>query len=180
MFHEKGLAGTTLGKIAEYAGVTRGAVYGHFTNKIALLEAIFEDALRPLDPFTVNLAACGDRPVEELIEEVKRCWREATDVPRTTRLYALVYNLFENAAEAAPLFERVVMANRDSELRFEEWLRRAMHRACLSPSFDAQTGARVIHATLSGLLRRRLMNLAETNLAEAEVEKIVRAIIFGA
>jgi hypothetical protein len=52
-----------------------------------------------------------------------------------------------------------------------------MADACLPPSFDAHTGARVIHATLSGLLRRRLLNLAERNLPEAEVGKIVRAIL---
>ncbi|NIE62628.1 TetR family transcriptional regulator [Burkholderia sp. Ax-1719] len=177
VFYEKGFPGATLADIAKHAGVTRGAVYGHFTNKVVLLDAVFEAAVRPLDPFMVNLALRKDFSIEGLIAEIRRCWREATDAPHTVRMYALVYHLFENAAEAAQLFERVERACRDSENRFEEWLRRAMADARLPPSFDAHTGARVIHATLSGLLRRWLLNPAERNLPETEVGKIVRAIL---
>lgn len=177
VFYEKGLAGATLDEIARRAGVTRGALYGHFENKLALLDAIFQAAARPLDPFAVNLAVCRDHPVEELVEEIKRCWREATEVPRTARLYALVFSLCESTLEFAPFFERVLMASRNAELRIEEWLRRAMFRACLPASLDAQISARVIHATLSGLLRRRLRHLAQSNLPEADVAQIVRALL---
>jgi AcrR family transcriptional regulator len=177
VFYEKGLAGATLDEIARRSGVTRGAVYGHFENKLGLLDAIFQAAGRPLDPFAVNLSVCREQPVEELVEEIKRCWREATEVPRTARLYALLFNLCESALEAAPFFERVLSASRDAELRIEACLRRAISRSCLPADLDAQKSARVIHAALSGLLRRRLMNLAQSNLPEADVAQIVRALL---
>lgn len=177
VFYEKGFAGATLDEIAKRAGVTRGALYGHFDNKLAMLEALFESAARPLDAFAVNLAACRNQPVENLIEEIQRCWREATDTLKTARLYALVFNLSASTLESAPFFACVVAAYRDSEMRIEEWLRRAMTQACLPATFDTQRAARVIHATLNGLLRRRLMNLSESNLRDADVAKIMRALV---
>ncbi len=44
LFEAKGLAATSLEEIAAEAGVTRGAVYWHFTNKADLVIALLADA----------------------------------------------------------------------------------------------------------------------------------------
>jgi TetR/AcrR family acrAB operon transcriptional repressor len=41
-FSEQGVSRTSLDAIARKAGVTRGAIYWHFKNKVALLRAMFE------------------------------------------------------------------------------------------------------------------------------------------
>lgn len=45
VFCERGVGHTTLGNIAQVAGVTRGAVYGHFEDKAAVFFAMWEQAL---------------------------------------------------------------------------------------------------------------------------------------
>lgn len=43
LFDEKGVANTTLNDIAKSAGMTRGAIYWHFENKLEMLRAMFEE-----------------------------------------------------------------------------------------------------------------------------------------
>jgi TetR/AcrR family acrAB operon transcriptional repressor len=47
-FNTRGIASTTLEHIAEAAGVTRGAIYHHFSDKQAVLAAIREDVSLPI------------------------------------------------------------------------------------------------------------------------------------
>ena len=48
-FYEHGVARTTLADIAALAGVTRGAIYWHFSNKSDLLQALLDTLHEPLD-----------------------------------------------------------------------------------------------------------------------------------
>lgn len=50
VFHRFGVARTSLEKVAQDAGVTRGAIYWHFSNKAALFYAVRERCLDELDP----------------------------------------------------------------------------------------------------------------------------------
>jgi AcrR family transcriptional regulator len=45
LFGEKGYRGVSIDEIADAAGVSKGLVFYHFTNKKALVEHIFKDAL---------------------------------------------------------------------------------------------------------------------------------------
>jgi TetR/AcrR family acrAB operon transcriptional repressor len=48
-FYERGVARTTLADIASLAGVTRGAIYWHFSNKADLVQAMLDTLHEPLD-----------------------------------------------------------------------------------------------------------------------------------
>ena len=48
-FYERGVARTTLADIATMAGVTRGAIYWHFSNKADLVQAMLDSLHEPLD-----------------------------------------------------------------------------------------------------------------------------------
>lgn len=48
VFNHKGVAHTSLNDIAKEAGVTRGAIYWHFANKVALFDAMIERLVCPL------------------------------------------------------------------------------------------------------------------------------------
>ncbi|TXD80322.1 TetR family transcriptional regulator [Mitsuaria sp. TWR114] len=49
LFHERGVSRTSLQDIAQAAGVTRGAVYWHFEDKVQLFNAMMERATMPLE-----------------------------------------------------------------------------------------------------------------------------------
>ena len=59
-FAGRGVRATTLEQVAASAALTRGAVYWHFPNKIALVMAVFEELIWPFDivmPDDIDLCA---------------------------------------------------------------------------------------------------------------------------
>ena len=56
VFRAKGVSRTSLGEIAEKAGVTRGAIYWHFENKADLFNAMCDRATLPLEALLENMA----------------------------------------------------------------------------------------------------------------------------
>lgn len=64
VFARRGVAHTTLEHIAAAAGVTRGAIYWHFSNKTELFEAMREQVALPLiDRTDFELLAATDDPL---------------------------------------------------------------------------------------------------------------------
>ena len=49
MFYREGVARATLEQIAREAGVTRGALYWHFNNKVDILDALFQDTMPSIE-----------------------------------------------------------------------------------------------------------------------------------
>jgi TetR/AcrR family acrAB operon transcriptional repressor len=56
VFYEKGFVRSTLNDIAGEAGVTRGAIYWHFKDKVALFEALSDD-----------IDACSESRLEDIL-----------------------------------------------------------------------------------------------------------------
>ena len=71
LFRERGYAATTLEQIAEAAGVTKGAIYGHFSSKEDLLISAIEATPVPAPAW---LAALNDRslPLRKRLAEFGR------------------------------------------------------------------------------------------------------------
>jgi AcrR family transcriptional regulator len=102
LFAAKGFAGAGREEIVERAGVTRGAMYHHFTSKEALFQAVFEAV------------------EDELTAEVARAALGATDPMEQLRLGALA---FLDAA-SRPEVRRIVLLDAPSVLPTE--IRRAL------------------------------------------------------
>ena len=58
VFAQRGVSGTSLAEIAKTAGLTRGAIYWHFTDKADLFNAMMDRVILPLE-YTGRLAAAG-------------------------------------------------------------------------------------------------------------------------
>jgi TetR/AcrR family transcriptional repressor of bet genes len=61
-----GLRGTTLEKVGEIAGVSKGVVLHHFKGKSALLEAVFRRSNNVLSDSVIELYRYADTPCERL------------------------------------------------------------------------------------------------------------------
>ena len=66
LFAERGYAGAGREEIAERAGVTRGAMYHHFSSKEALFQAVFEVVEQELCDAIATSAMAGRDPIEQL------------------------------------------------------------------------------------------------------------------
>src|SRR6476661_4935888 len=92
-FNTRGISSTTLEHIAEAAGVTRGAIYHHFSDKQALLSAIREDVSLPIVD-RADFALLSDRTSDPL-ERVERFLLDVygtIDKDARTRLVCTVMN----------------------------------------------------------------------------------------
>lgn len=73
VFNRKGVSQTSLNDVAKEAGVTRGAIYWHFTNKVTMFDAMVERLICPLlinaEDREMRIAADPLRFVREATEE---------------------------------------------------------------------------------------------------------------
>jgi AcrR family transcriptional regulator len=67
LFAEKGFAATGTPEIVAAAGVTRGALYHHFSDKLALFEAVVEEEHRAVAEAITEVADSADTP-SDMIE----------------------------------------------------------------------------------------------------------------
>nr|WSW49533.1 TetR/AcrR family transcriptional regulator [Streptomyces sp. NBC_01001] len=89
MFHRNGYANATLGEIAAFAGVTKGALYFHFASKDELAEAVQLRGCELLHESVRELRASGLSPLQTLINTTH--WlalnlREEPAIPASFRI----------------------------------------------------------------------------------------------
>jgi TetR/AcrR family acrAB operon transcriptional repressor len=170
-FFQRGAMRTSLDDIAKEAGVTRGAVYGHFKNKEAVFHAMFECSDLPLDPFAIAPCSSDGNPLSQLRSELHRRLRDALRVTRARRLYSIALTKCESAPETMQFCERIHMAAMRAEMQIEAALNCAVSRDQLCADINTKQAAAFIHAALSGYFRKRLMMPSAST--EAEIEQIV-------
>src|SRR5277367_2582553 len=74
VFYAHGVARTSLEEIAQAAGVTRGAVYWHFKDKIELCEAMLQRVFLPQEDVLERLASSDtDTPLGDLKKACSDC-----------------------------------------------------------------------------------------------------------
>jgi TetR/AcrR family acrAB operon transcriptional repressor len=70
LFNEKGFSATRLEDIAKVAGVTRGAIYWHFKNKMDIFSALFEQTIEFLFKDFMKIVTSELTSIEKLRESV--------------------------------------------------------------------------------------------------------------
>lgn len=66
LFNEQGVDAVSMTTIAQEAGVGKGTLYRHFTNKIDLCEALLDEDQRDLQNRTLQHLSCQGKPLEDL------------------------------------------------------------------------------------------------------------------
>ncbi|SDY81589.1 efflux system transcriptional repressor EmhR [Pseudomonas sp. NFIX28] len=157
-FYERGVARTTLADIAALAGVTRGAIYWHFSNKADLVQAMLDTLREPLDEMSrasedeeeVDPLGCMRKLLIHLFHQI------ALD-PKTRRINEILFHKCEFTDEMCDLRRQRRAASLDCNLRIELVLRNAMRRGQLPDNLDAARAAISIHAYIDGILYQWLL-----------------------
>lgn len=87
----RGVEQTKLADIAQLAGVTRGAIYWHFSNKYSLLKAIWEDLIEKKD-FIFQITANDDEsdPLGLLVKQLQLFIEKIPENEKRRRLFHLL------------------------------------------------------------------------------------------
>lgn len=180
VFHARGIARTTLEQIAKAAGVTRGAVYWHFSGKEALLRAIREDVSLPLvDQGDVTLL---NRDAAEPLDRIERFLIDLLSAVEGNPKTRLAFSVMSFKCEYVGELESEL----DAYLRKNERLVNALAHAYADARAQGTLRAHLTpklaaHETImfvTGLLRLWLLDEAGTG-ARKLARDLIRAHVEG-
>ncbi|RQH04901.1 TetR family transcriptional regulator [Paraburkholderia dinghuensis] len=174
VFSAHGTEHTTLENIARAAQVTRGAIYGHFENKTALLDALLKRAALPLDPFMVPVPENCESPLERLRQDLQTRLHAVLCEGTTRRLYRiLIAGSMNNTITPAKTLNEAAQV---AQACIAAALRAAQVVGEISKDVSSPREASMIHALLTGYSLRSLLYTAESRPRELAVDVVHHAL----
>ena len=157
-FYDRGVARTTLADIATLAGVTRGAIYWHFSNKADLVQAMLDTLHEPLDEMAkasesedeLDPLGCMRKLLIHLFHQV------ALD-PKTRRINEILFHKCEFTDEMCDLRQQRRAVSLDCNVRIALALSNAVNRGQLPENLDMARAAISLHAYIDGILYQWLL-----------------------
>ena len=154
VFLERGVSRTSMEQIAAAAGVTRGAVYWHFSNKTELFSVMREQVFLPLiDRMDDNLQLENNEDPLAQIEVFLNGTIQALNESQTTReTYEIMMIKCEYVEEFSEVLKQI-LNNCDGIIqKLEQLYQRAKNKSQLRGSQDPAELALDTHLFFSGLL----------------------------
>lgn len=160
LFFEQGVARTTLEQVARRAGLTRGAIYHHFCDKVEIFEAVVDRGQLPHEEIRDRLLAEAEsgRPLESLEEACISSIRQIAADDRRRRIYVILMHRCEYVEEMETARNRERQSDKMMRMTVVQCLERAHVDRTLAPQWTPETAARAIKAFMSGLMAEWLLD----------------------
>ncbi|MFT0170472.1 TetR family transcriptional regulator [Paraburkholderia mimosarum] len=173
LFFERGVSCTSLEDIAHAAGMTRGAIYGHFSNKWALVAALFERSALPLDPFTISAEKLNGATLNAFRTELERLLADVLRSGPQRRLYSIAFSTARTEGNAVVSASMLGEAARVAQSSIESALRTAVDDLEVTDHIDYAVEAIYIHSLLTGCFHLSLLLPSHQGAEEAHASAIV-------
>lgn len=174
-FNRRGIAHTTMEDIAAAARVTRGAIYWHFTDKLALLRAIRDDVSLPLVD-KADFTLLNDRESDPL-ERVERFLVDLLNAiesdNRTRQAFCVMSFKCEYVGELKDVLKEYGRKNERLRKTLADVYAEARDRGQLRAGLSPDIAALETTVFLAGLLRLSLMENGCTTVREQALQLIV-------
>jgi TetR/AcrR family acrAB operon transcriptional repressor len=180
VFHEKGVAHSSLEDIAARAEVTRGAIYWHFKDKAELFDAMMQRVVLPVEEMLERADCCGGaRPLELLrAATVDVLVRTASNV-RMQRIFEIAYHKCEYVGETLAVRDRHVASQAECLKSIEASMRGCIAAGELPKAVNARVAAMGAMSLVSGLIANWVLDPASFDLrrhAESLVDIYFRGL----
>jgi TetR/AcrR family acrAB operon transcriptional repressor len=154
LFVRNGVSRTTLHQIAVEAGMSRGAIYWHFKDKSALVAAIMQRAILPLDAaLHFEKKACQDDPLTDLKQGAMEVFSLMLNSPKARRALQIATHKIEYIDELKFAGDGRTIINRQWLPCFEERISVACEKGLLKRFISPHLAALSLWTMLDGLLR---------------------------
>lgn len=172
-FYERGVARTTLADIATLAGVTRGAIYWHFTNKAELVQAMLDSLQEPLEEMArASESEDEEDPLGCMKKLLIHLFHEVALDPKTRRINEILFHKCEYTDEMCD-FRRQRQANVvECHDRIGLALTNAVRRGQLPAGLDTGRASICLFSYINGILDQWLLVPERFSLFE-EAERLV-------
>lgn len=167
VFLEKGVAKSTLDEIAAAAGVTRGAIYWHFKNKVEIFDALHERLHRPLADLIMGDIE-KDHP-EPLIQLRDLCVKLLIDIENDQqRQDALSVFLLkcDYSGELAGAKERYKCKKEESFELFRRYFEKAKKIGKLPADADPEFLTMAVNCFMKGIVYEYLDDTSKFRMSE--------------
>lgn len=178
IFFDKGYSQTTLMDVASHAGMTRGAIYWHFKNKMELFEAMVERVHLPLESL---VEACADEnepdPLGKFREFSVKFLIQLGSDRRLQQVFSVMLHKFEYNGQVAQLEKKQQSSFQEFTQRIERTFKNAIKRGQLPIDLDIEQAAFIKHAYFTGILNNWLFCPLDYDLAK-QAESLVDNYFF--
>jgi TetR/AcrR family acrAB operon transcriptional repressor len=158
-FLHEGVFRTTLERIAERAGYSRGAVYWHFKNKLEVLDAVMHRIEVPIFIGLEQVAlAANERPLREFRQFFKNAFDEFARNAHARNGIEITLLKCELVEETRPILLRQQRVSAVALGHMKETFRNAQRLGQLRKGLDPEVCATTIHYVIQGALREWLLN----------------------
>ncbi len=179
VFVQRGVSQTTLEQIAAAAGVTRGAIYGHFRDKSALFQCMREQVRLPLvDAMADTLAESSEDPLAGVQHYLLAVIAALRDDPATSATFHILNFKCEYAGDMAGDIDSQVERSTDFVDKLEHAYRMAAEKGQLREDAKPRLNALQTCAFMMGLIRLWLLD-TNGHLVRTDAEELVRSHIAG-
>ena len=158
VFAAKGAANASLTDIAREAGVTRGAIYWHFTNKADLLNALWDEVLLLYTPLArASESRDEPDPLGRLRELYVRFLGRLADDPRQQQLIRILFDQGSGSEDIDLIRTRHLQTMHQRNRSVQTVLRNAIDRGQLSPDLDVRLGTIAVVSFIHGLIANSVL-----------------------
>jgi len=179
VFARRGVSRTTLEQIAAAAGVTRGAIYGHFADKQALFQCMREQVKLPLvDVIDSLLIESADDPLTGVERFLAAVLHALASDAATRETFQILGFKCEYVGEIAADLERQAERASEFRARLERAYRRAARTGRLRRGVVPRLAALETCAFLTGTVRLWLLD-AVKGPVRRDAAALVRAHMRG-
>jgi TetR/AcrR family acrAB operon transcriptional repressor len=157
VFFARGVARSSLEEVARSAGVTRGAVYWHFRDKIDLFAAVEERLRAPQEAQLIALNRSAPRdPLGELERVIiKTLTQIATDENIRIQMTVVLLRV-DDTAEMAPALARQAQYQRRFSDGVRSYFRNVVPPPAAGCDWTPEMAAQVLHALVHGTILHAL------------------------
>lgn len=157
VFWEKGVAATSLADIAAAAGLTRGAIYWHFSNKLDLFNALCDRIIPELEILDARLLDSSINPATRLWLHGHAMFALLHDNPRIRRICGIHHLGCEQVGEMAPLLLEQISWTQEKQAKLQQVLHCAQEQQLLRADVDPKLAAIGLHSLYGGLIHSWLL-----------------------
>lgn len=174
VFQEHGVGKASLAEIAAAAGVTRGAVYWHFANKIDLFDAMVQRVFGLMEAKYEELqkARQYDDPVEMIRELALYFLDRVANDPHYQRIIGISWHKSEYVGEIAEIRDKhLERGNRFLDVAMTAF-QASRKLGFLPPRVDPRTATIGLMALVDGLVINWTLNQSAFPLADVGIETV--------
>ncbi len=183
VFYDKGVSRASLAEIASDAGVSRGAIYWHFENKVDLFQALCERLRSPLEELArASESERESDPLGRMRQLLVRLLLRLVDDPQSRRITEILQHKCEYTDDLGDLRRRMQAFGVECDQRIARTLANAVGKGQLPADLDCPRAAVAVHAYMDGLQANWLLvpeGLDLEHQAEAMVDALLDMLRFS-